>query len=43
MVRSVPEFSLVVIENNRVILNLRYGVAYRVNEAKSYSGGAVYG
>ncbi len=43
MGRGVPEFSLTVIENNNVILNLRYGVAYRAAAANSSRNGVADG
>lgn len=40
MGRGVPEMQSTVIENNFVILNLRYAVAYRAFSASSCNGAA---
>ena len=43
MGRGVPEISLVAIKNNSVILDLRYGVAYRAVVVIVFPGRAVHG
>jgi len=41
--RGVPEISSTVVQNNKVILNLRYAVAYLAFLATQLSAGAAHG